>query len=62
MLFLLLLFPPLLAALLALVVRPYRAFVGWANALLALVSLGAALAFVALALAGGDAPTFLPGE
>jgi hydrogenase-4 component F len=62
MLFLLLLLPPLLAALLAFVVRPYRAFVGWVNALLSLVSLGAALAFVALALAGGDAPTFGPGE
>src|SRR6266508_1752078 len=62
MLFLLLLFPPLMAALLSFVVRPYRTLVGWANALLALVSLGAALAFVALALAGGDAPTFLPGE
>jgi hydrogenase-4 component F len=62
MLFLLLLFPPLMAALLSFVVRPYRTFVGWANALLALVSLGAALAFVALALAGGDAPTLLPGE
>jgi hydrogenase-4 component F len=62
MLFLLLLFPPLMAALLSFVVRPYRTFVGWANALLALVSLGAALAFVALAIAGGDAPTLLPGE
>jgi hydrogenase-4 component F len=62
MIFLLLLLPSLLAALLAFVVRPYRAFVGWVNALLALVSLGAALAFVALALVGGDAPTFGPGE
>jgi len=62
MLFLLLLLPPLLAALLAFVVRPYRAFVGWVNALLSLVSLGAALAFVALALVGGDAPTYGPGE
>jgi hydrogenase-4 component F len=62
MLFLFLLLPSVLAALLAFVVRPYRAFVGWANALLALVALGAALAFVALALAGGDAPTFGPDE
>jgi hydrogenase-4 component F len=62
MLFLLLLVPPLLAALLAFIVRPYRTLVGWVNALLALVSLGAALAFVALALAGGDVPTFGPGE
>jgi hydrogenase-4 component F len=62
MIFLLLLLPPLLAALLTFVVRPYRVFVGWVNALLSLISLGAALAFVALALAGGDAPTFGPGE
>jgi hydrogenase-4 component F len=33
--------PPLVAALLAVVVRPYRPAVGWANALLSLVSLGA---------------------
>src|SRR6266496_4681150 len=62
MLFVLLLFPPLVAALLASGVRPYRAFVGWANALLSLIALGAALAFVALALGGGAAPTFGPGE
>src|SRR6266542_1911696 len=62
MLFVLLLFPPLVAALLASGVRPYRAFVGWANALLSLIALGAALAFVALALVGGAAPTFGPGE
>ncbi len=62
MLFVLLLFPPLVAALLASGVRPYRAFVGWANALLSLITLGAALAFVALALVGGAAPTFGPGE
>jgi hydrogenase-4 component F len=36
--------PPLLAALLALVVVPYRRAVGWTNAVLSLVSLGAALA------------------
>jgi len=62
MLFGLLLVPSLLAALLAFMVRPYRAFVGQVNALLSLVTLGAALAFAALALAGGDAPTFGPGE
>jgi hydrogenase-4 component F len=56
MLFLLLLLPPLLAALLAFVVRPYRAFVGWVNALLSLVSLAAALALAGGALAGGAAP------
>ena len=36
--------PPLLAALLALVTVPFRRAVGWANAALSLVSLGAALA------------------
>lgn len=62
MLFLLLLFPPLLAALLAFIVRPYRAFVGRLNALLSLVTLGAAVTCVALALVGGEVPTFGPGE
>ncbi len=62
MLFILLLLPALLAALLAFVVRPYRAFVGWTSALLSLISLGAALAFIALALVGGDAPTYSPGQ
>lgn len=42
--FALLLGPPLLAALLATVVRPYRRIVGGVNALLSLASLGAALA------------------
>ena len=35
-----------IAALLACLVRPYRRWVGWVNAWLSLVSLGAALAFV----------------
>ncbi|MBF8287602.1 MAG: Proton antipo M protein, partial [Candidatus Rokubacteria bacterium] len=35
--------PPLLGALLAAAVKPYRRFVGWANALLSLLSLGAAV-------------------
>ena len=43
--FVLLLFPSLLSALLAYLVRPYRVAVGWVNAGLSLVSLGAALAF-----------------
>ena len=58
MLFWPLLLPPLLAALLALVVRPYRPWVGRAGVLLALVPLGAALLFAAQALAGGPAPTW----
>ena len=57
MTFLLLLLPPLLAALLAFVVRPYCAFVGWVNALLSLVSLGAALTFAGQAI-GGNALTW----
>ena len=60
--FALLLFPPLLAALLAYIVRPYRVAVGWAGAWLSLVSLGSALAFAASILAGSEAPTFGPSE
>ncbi len=60
--FLLLLVPPLLAAVLALVVRPYRVFVGWINALVSLIPLGAALQFAARAIAGNDAPIFGPGD
>lgn len=58
MMFLLLLLPPLLAALLAFIVRPYRPWVGWLNALLALGPLAAALLFAANAVAGGRAPTW----
>jgi hydrogenase-4 component F len=59
--FVLLLGPPLVAALVAAVVRPYRAVVGWANALLSLVSLGAAVVLWRHVLAG-DIPTSGPGE
>jgi hydrogenase-4 component F len=62
MLFLLLLLPSLIAAALAAFVRPYRQFVGWANALLSVAAVGAALALAQLALAGSEAPTFGPGE
>src|SRR2546426_8568140 len=41
---LLLLPPPMVSAALAALVRPYRRVVGWANAILALVSVGSALA------------------
>ncbi len=44
MIFLFLLLPPLLAAFLAFLIRPYRAFVGWVSAILGVVSFGAALA------------------
>jgi hydrogenase-4 component F len=60
--FVLLLAPPFLAALLALAVRPYRAFVGWINAGLSLIPLAAALQFAGHAIAGNEAPTFGPGE
>jgi hydrogenase-4 component F len=53
--------PPLVAALLALVVRPYRRFVGWVNALVSLSSLGAALALWGHLLAG-RVLTSGPGE
>jgi hydrogenase-4 component F len=62
MLFYLLLLPPLLAALLALVVRPYRPLVGWLSALLSLPALAAALAFAGIALAGGPAPVWGPSD
>jgi hydrogenase-4 component F len=44
--------PPLLAALLALVTVPYRPAVGWANAILSLVPLGAVVALGRQVLAG----------
>jgi hydrogenase-4 component F len=59
--FVMLLAPPLLGALLAAAVRPYRRFVGWANALLSLLSIGAAVAFWRHVLAG-DVLTSGPGE
>ncbi len=60
--FLLLLLPSFVSALGAYVVRPYRTLVGWLNALLSLLSLGAALAFAGHAARGGEAPVFGPGE
>ncbi|MBI3108039.1 MAG: hydrogenase 4 subunit F [Candidatus Rokubacteria bacterium] len=59
--FSLLLGPPLASALLAVAVTPYRRFVGWANALLSLLSLGASVALWGHILAG-DVPTSGPGE
>jgi hydrogenase-4 component F len=58
---LLLLTPPLLSAALAALVRPYRRGVGWANALLALVSVGSALALWRQVLVG-RVVTSGPGE
>jgi hydrogenase-4 component F len=56
MIFYWLLLPSLIAALLAFAVRPYRAWVGWVNALLSLISLGAALALAGQAVAQGNLP------
>jgi len=53
MTFLFLLFPPVLAALLAFIIRPYRTYVGWINAALCLISLGAAVNFASQAVASG---------
>ena len=62
MMYLFLLVPPVIAAGLAFVVRPYRSIVGWLNALLSLGPLGAALAFANHTLQGGEATTFGPGD
>lgn len=59
--FLALLGSPLLAALLAVLARPYRAWAGAAGALLSLLSLAAALRLAGRVLAGVT-PTWGPGE
>jgi hydrogenase-4 component F len=56
--FLLLLGPPLLAAVLAYSLRPYRAVVGWVNAFLSLASVGAAVWLWARVLADGALTAF----
>jgi hydrogenase-4 component F len=61
MAFLFLLLPSLIAAALAALVRPHRALVGWINALLSLVALGAAINFAGHAARGDVAPVFGPG-
>ncbi len=60
MLFFFLLLPPLLAASLAFLVRPYRSFVGWINAFLSLISLSAALTFAGQTIAGNEPTLGLP--
>lgn len=60
--FFLLLLPPLFAALLAIFVRPFRMFVGWINAFVSLLPLGAAFRFAANAASGAQPATFGPGE
>lgn len=58
MIFFLLLLPPLLAALLAALVRPYRPWVARLSAVLALLPLAAALSLAAQAASGAEAPTW----
>jgi hydrogenase-4 component F len=57
MTFFFLIFPSLLAALLATLIRPYRAFIGWVGAWLSLISLGAAFALAAQVI-NGQTPTW----
>ncbi|HSN76355.1 MAG TPA: hypothetical protein VL334_14870, partial [Anaerolineae bacterium] len=58
MIFFLLLLPPLLAALLAALVRPYRPWVARVSAVLSLAPLVAALSLAARAASGAEAPTW----
>jgi len=62
MTFLLLLLPSLLGALIAILVRPFRAWVGWLNAFVSLVAFGAALSFAGVAIKGVGAPVFGPSD
>ena len=62
MTFLFLLFPSLIAAGLSAVIRPYRTLVGWINASLSLIALGAGMSFAGGSIAGGASLTFGPGE
>jgi hydrogenase-4 component F len=62
MTFLLLLLPPLFGALIAILVRPFRAWVGWLNAFVSLVAFGSALSFAERAIRESAAPVFGPGE
>jgi len=57
MIFFLLIFPSLLAALIAALVRPYHACVGWIGAWLSLIPLGAALTLAAQVV-NGQIPTW----
>jgi hydrogenase-4 component F len=62
MVFLLLLLPPLAAAALAFLVRPFTRLVAWAGAALSVVSLAAALALALGATSGGEPLVFGPGD
>jgi hydrogenase-4 component F len=60
MTFILLFAPPIISALLALIVRSRQEWIARISALLSLISIGASLAFASQALLGGQAPTFGP--
>ena len=62
MIFLLLLLPSLLSALFAILVRPFRSWVGWSNAFVSFVAFAAALRFAGLAVNGAEASVAGPGE
>ena len=62
MTFLLLLIPSLVGALAAIIVRPFRAWVGWLNATISLIACAAALQFADRAIRGMEASVFGPGE
>ncbi len=60
--FLLLLLPSLLGALIAILVRPFRAWVGWLNAFVSLMAFDSALSFAGVAIKGVGAPVFGPSD
>jgi hydrogenase-4 component F len=62
MIFILLLLPSLVGALVAIVVQPFKSWVGWFNALVSLVALGAAVSFAAHSISGVEAIAFGPGD
>jgi hydrogenase-4 component F len=62
MAFLLLLLPALVGALVAILVRPFRAWVGWLNAIISIGAVGASVRFAHQAIVGAGATVFGPGE
>jgi hydrogenase-4 component F len=62
MIFLLLLLPSLLSAFFAILVRPFRSWVGWSNAFVSFVAFAAALRFAGRAVTGAEASIAGPGE
>lgn len=62
MLIILLLTPPLCAAALSFLIRPYHRLVGWAGALLSLVSLAAALTISSIVVGGESSITWGQGD